>query len=172
MKQPFISEAILRQMYEQDRLAIRPIAVKLGCGEATVLRYLRLYNIERRAQNQSKGRKLSAEHVEKIRKHATGRKISEETRQKMSVSHTGKKRGVLKRVFQRGYVMIWAPGHPYAKGSGYVREHRLVMERMLGRFLDPSEVVHHKNGDKSDNRPENLRLMTQVEHGLLHNPPV
>jgi len=52
------------------------------------------------------------------------------------------------------------PGHPRAKTSSaeYVFEHILVMERLLGRHLDPGETVHHRNGVRHDNRPENLEL--------------
>lgn len=63
------------------------------------------------------------------------------------------------RIFDRyGYVLVRAPGHPFANAGGYVREHRLVMERVLGRILLPGEVVHHADGDRSNNAPENLEL--------------
>lgn len=57
-----------------------------------------------------------------------------------------------------GYVLKRAPQHPAANSTKMVRVHRLVMEHHLDRFLGPDEVVDHRNGDKSDNRLENLRV--------------
>jgi hypothetical protein len=61
-----------------------------------------------------------------------------------------------------GYVMVKSPGHPRAS-QGYVFEHILVMEALLGRFLLLGETVHHLNGVKDDNRRENLELWTRPQ---------
>jgi hypothetical protein len=68
-----------------------------------------------------------------------------------------------------GYIYIWKPNHPYANHAGYVFEHRLVMENVLGRYLEPQESVHHIDGTHNNNAPNNLMLMkTEGEHRKLH----
>ena len=67
----------------------------------------------------------------------------------------------------KGYVMVRKPDHPRARKSGYICEHILVAEQMLGRQLNPGEEVHHLNRDRADNRPENLKVYaSHLEHWL------
>lgn len=64
-----------------------------------------------------------------------------------------------------GYVMVYAPDHPHCDAANRVREHRLVMESQIGRYLLPAEVVDHIDGNPSNNDPTNLRLFaSNAEH--------
>ena len=63
-----------------------------------------------------------------------------------------------RRLNEAGYVIL-----------GGALEHRMVAEAMLGRPLAPGECVHHKNRDRTDNRPDNLQVLTTAEHVALHS---
>jgi hypothetical protein len=83
----------------------------------------------------------------------------------------GEKHYAWKGRFQEkdGYVVVHCKGHPNArKHTHYIFEHRLVMEEAIGRFLLPTEVVHHVNGVKNDNRIENLQLFDSNGEHLAH----
>jgi hypothetical protein len=94
-----------------------------------------------------------------------GRVVSEEEKKRLSNINKGSnnhwwKGG--KRTTSQGYIEVLISSRKYQL------EHRYIMEQHLGRKLSPIEHVHHLNGDKTDNRLENLRLIDRKEHGLAH----
>lgn len=80
-----------------------------------------------------------------------------------------------RRKTSHGYIAVRvAPDHPHAWGPNrlkrfkYAYEHVVVMMSHIGRSLLPNEIVHHRNGDRSDNRLDNLELMTKEDHQRYH----
>lgn len=95
-----------------------------------------------------------------------GVKLGEITRQRMSLSHRGERNYQWKGgryTGKDGYIHIRD-----IERKKYIREHQLVMEKHIGRKLIKGEVVHHKNGIRTDNRLSNLELLTISEHKKLH----
>lgn len=72
------------------------------------------------------------------------------------------------RKLVKGYWYCYAPDHPHCTKARYVLEHRLVMEHILGRYLTPSEVVHHKDGNTQHNHPDNLEVFASNGQHLQH----
>lgn len=67
-----------------------------------------------------------------------------------------------------GYVAIYMPEHPAAWPNGYIYHHRLVVEKALKRYLTADEEVHHRNGNKKDNSPSNLEVLSKKLHTKIH----
>lgn len=71
-------------------------------------------------------------------------------------------------IHPKGYVMVKVPEHPKAFKGGWYYEHRLVVEKEIGRVLENYETVHHLNEVKTDNREINLFVCTRKEHDRAH----
>lgn len=77
-----------------------------------------------------------------------------------------------KTINPNGYVLVYHPNHP-SSIQGRILEHRFVMEKKIGRYLKSGEIVHHINGKKDDNRPENLELINNSSnHTHIHKPRI
>lgn len=71
---------------------------------------------------------------------------------------------------EKGYRLIRMPEHPRARANGYVLEHILVAETILGRRLKPNEEVHHKDRDRANNEPDNLHIYdSHLEHWTVEH---
>lgn len=75
----------------------------------------------------------------------------------------GRVRSERARVNQNGYIEVYNPEHPNSNMSGHILEHRKIMADHIGRELTSLETVHHKNGNRSDNRIENLELWSKAQ---------
>uniref|UniRef100_A0A6H1ZX39 Putative homing endonuclease n=1 Tax=viral metagenome TaxID=1070528 RepID=A0A6H1ZX39_9ZZZZ len=107
---------------------------------------------------------------EKNRLSHLGKKHSIESKLKMSLRQVGENNcrwNNGKKIDVFGYAYIKVLNHPFRPRDGYIAEHRLVMEKFLGRYLQPKEIIHHINGKVDDNRIENLKLFTDTSSHLL-----
>jgi hypothetical protein len=94
---------------------------------------------------------LCAAHYNRVKKHGdplADRPLRRMYRDSRDARYTAKS----------GYVYLYIPGHRMATTIGYVAEHRLVASEMIGRPLESNESVHHINGIRDDNRPDNLEI--------------
>ena len=173
-----IDKKALLQLYGKEKKSVREIGLIVGKSPKQISVYLKKFGIKARPFS-TKGLKtwLGRKHTEKtkqkIREKHLGKKLLPEHRAKVIKTlssyqdQTGDKNPSWKGGRTRhseGYIWIKLPKHPNCNKQGYYQEHRLVMEKHLGRYLKKGEFVHHKNGIKDDNRIENLELMNTIRH--------
>ena len=149
---------VIKDLYIRKGYNSRMIEKEIGIGKTTVERALKKHGLIRSKSDASKlAIKLGRRNIPK----RTG---------PMSESH---KRNLLKSRYPNGpkWVCISSKGYRVITVGENVdkEEHILIMENHIGRKLYPGEVVHHINENKTDNRIENLRLMSRADHTRLHN---
>jgi len=187
-----IDKNALLQLYIVDQKSVAEIGKIIKRSPTQVSRYLKQFGIKARPFS-TKGLKtfLGKHHTNEtkkiLREQKLGKKLSSEHRAKviktLQYGQKGKNNPMWKGGFslkkadvgkgkrKQWYRIIKVSNHPFASKNGYILEHRLVMEKKLGRYLKKNEFVHHINGNKRDNRPENLQLMqTQRHYGKLECP--
>ena len=134
----FIDKEPLQRMYVDEDMTTKQIAKKLGCSDVTVGERLKEYGIPRRTPSDRNKHRMrhNKEWFAKVKK---------------GLNFKGE-------AMNGGYRLIYSPEHPLATKTKYVLEHRLIMERMLGRYLKQEEEVHHIDFNPSNNEEDNLYL--------------
>ena len=188
-----ITKKALLQLYETEKKSVKEVGLIIGKSPTTVSRYLKKFGIKARPFSTKGlktflGKKHSQATKQKIREARLGKPLSPEHRAKVIKTlasyrnQTGDKnpgwKGGRTTKFEgkkgkggwkckKGYIYLRLPNHPRAYSNGYYPEHRLVIEQKIGRLLKKYEHVHHLNGIKDDNRPENLELINGATHNLI-----
>jgi hypothetical protein len=181
------------EQWYNDGLTVTQIAERVGCKWRAIYNAMDRYGIKRRDRTTTWGNKVIAkyepykEQITNLFKEGNStRTIANITninfrtiafllnhygcpRKRSGGSYKGDKstnwNGGIKTM--QGYIRILSPNHPYVATDGYVPQHRLVMEQSLGRYLLPTEIVHHKDGNKSNNDISNLELISPANHRLV-----
>ncbi len=147
-----LTKEFLQEKYIVNEMSINQIAKAVSCSVGTIFNYLKKFQIKTRSlseafrgsKNHNFGKIFSIKTINKMRKAKIGNRYK--------FNFSGGRR------IASGYVHIYTPKHPFSTKMGYVREHRLVLEKYLGRYLKPKETPHHINGIGDDNRIGNLML--------------
>lgn len=139
---PPIDAELLRKMYVEEGGSLKSIGLKVGKDGTSIRYWLKKLGIKTRKPWET----------------SVGKYVGPLA--------AGWKGG--RRKDSHGYVSVYSVDHPNGKKISrrgrYVFEHRLVMEKHLGRYLEPWEIVHHINGARDDNRLVNLELLPEGEH--------
>lgn len=161
-----IDKDLLVDLYVNKEMTIKEISKELGVSVGKIYNTIKEYEIETRPRITQRTKERISNSTKGRPSYWRGKKRNDEVREKISIS---KSNGIGKKtISNNGYIRIYFPDHPKSDHWGRISEHDLIMECLIGRWLKDDEVVHHKNGIRTDNRKENLVLMTRSEHTRLH----
>lgn len=147
MKRKFLDTELIKKLYLEHGLGAPEIAERLQKKSGSVKSVIHRLGI---ARSREEAMRIAREH---------GRWESQ----------IGCKSPVWKggRTKRKGYTLIMQPSHHRAYDSGYVLEHILVWEEYHQKLLPKGWEIHHVNGIKTDNRPENLLALPSRKHRLI-----
>jgi hypothetical protein len=155
----FIAESLLVSYEEWEAIRISDNNLKkkkyLGQGNSEAF-----YDIKTMTSN------LHDHIIEKKRNYFKGKRKQKQNKE--NGFHPPNWKGE-KYIHSSGYVSVNKPDHPRANNSNRVKEHVLVAEKKLGRYLKDNEIVHHIDFDKQNNSAENLCVMNKLDHLMMHN---
>ena len=172
-----VSKEVLAEAYARLGSAEK-VGKEFGVSKKLILNHMKELGIKRAPSNKAKGIK-HARKIERLSSQGfSGVQIARELGTSPETVYQIAKREGIEIIdnFHKGHITTWSgyrmirkPEHPFSDSKGYVREHRLVMEDYLGRYLEEDECIHHIDGNKSNNSIENLELMLIEEHVKLHH---
>lgn len=172
MEKIIISKNLLEKEYIEKDKSGRQVAKFFGVNKHIIYKHLKEYNIPKRTapckrNYYCKEKDCNNKILYDTWKRGTGRCYKCSIKQLRGVNSPKWISGKHKDI--RGYVHVFMPNAIRRKRK-YILEHRLVMEKHLGRYLKPKEVVHHINSILDDNRIENLMLFkNNSEHKKHHD---
>ena len=168
MNKAILDKEDVIRLYEGKGLPMHKVAKELGCSVGKLYNFMTKNEMHKRPPHKGAlGMKHSKESLLKMSKAKKGKTVSESSRKKMSEAKKIKGIGHKKKRAD-GYISIYFPDHPRSNKDGYIMEHILVAESVLGRWIAEDEIVHHINHKRDDNRKDNLKVMTKHEHMSMH----
>lgn len=167
---------LLYQKYIINQLSTPEIGREYNMSARSIFRQLEKYGIKTRTIKES--RKIADE---RYGYPMAGKKHSEETKKKMSLVAKGRPKSLehcrkMSKIFSGPGSGRWKGGHIFSEGyhkvwikpKHYKKNARVIAEDVLGRSLKKDEIIHHINGNRQDDRKENLMICSRSYHMELH----